>query len=78
MSTLRKRDKKREKSNFDKAAKRKARMTEQIKIDGSKRGSGRRKRQRQTKALLKQQESQQKYKERMEEARKKTEAVVVS
>ena len=75
MTTLRKRDKKREKLNIDKAAKRKARMTEEVKIDGSKRGSGRRKRQRQAKALLKQQESQQKFKERAE-ARRKAEAPV--
>lgn len=70
MSTLRKRDKKREKLNAEQAAKRKKRMTEPVKIDGPKRGSGRRKRQRQVKAALKQQESQKKFKER-EEARGK-------
>ncbi|TEB32491.1 signal recognition particle, SRP9/SRP14 subunit [Coprinellus micaceus] len=70
MSTLRKRDKKREKVNAEQAAKRKKRMTEAVKIDGPKRGSGRRKRQRQIKAAVKQQESQKKFKER-EEARGK-------
>ena len=70
MSTLRKRDKKREKVNAEQAAKRKKRMTEAVKIDGPKRGSGRRKRQRQIKAVVKQQDSQKKFQER-EEARGK-------
>ncbi|KAF9562247.1 signal recognition particle, SRP9/SRP14 subunit, partial [Agrocybe pediades] len=70
MTTLRKRDKKREKARADAAAKRKKEMTEPIVMDGHKRGPGRRKRQRQMKALAKQQESQKKFKER-EEAKQK-------
>lgn len=75
MTTLRKRDKKREKLHSEQAARRKKRMTEPIQIDGPKRGNGRRKRQRQLKALDKQRESQQKFKER-EEARRKTEGTL--
>jgi len=63
MTTLRKRDKKREKSRSEEAAKRKHRMTEPIILDGQKRGKGRRKRQRQIRALLKQQTSQKRHKE---------------
>jgi len=67
-SSLRKRDKKRERIHSEQAAKRKKRMTEPVKMDGPKRGAGRRKRQRQVKAAVKQGESQRKFKER-EEAR---------
>ncbi|KAG6919094.1 hypothetical protein DXG01_009347 [Tephrocybe rancida] len=70
MTTLRKRDKKREKIRSEQAAQRKKKMTEQVVLDGPKRGKGRRKRQRQVKALLKQQASQQKFKEREEQQRK--------
>ena len=73
MTSLRKRDKKRDKYRVEQAAKRKKQMTEPIVLDGSKRGSGRRQRQRKFKALLKQQESQKKFRER-EEDRKKAEA----
>jgi signal recognition particle subunit SRP14 len=73
MTSLRKRDKKRDKYRVEQAAKRKKQMTEPIVLDGPKRGSGRRQRQRKFKALLKQQESQKKFRER-EEARKKAEA----
>jgi len=66
MTTLRKRDRKREKTRQEQAAKKKRKMTEPVVIDGPKRGNGRRKRQRQVKALLKQQESQRKFKEREE------------
>ncbi|RXW23087.1 hypothetical protein EST38_g2764 [Candolleomyces aberdarensis] len=75
MGELRKRDKKREKANAEQAAKRKKRMTEPVTVEGPKRGNGRRKRQRQLKAALKQQESQKKFKER-EEVRKKAEVVI--
>lgn len=75
MSSLRKRDKKREKIHAEQAAKRKKRMLEPVKIDGPKRGNGRRKRQRQLKAVAKQQESQRKFKER-EEAKSKKEIVL--
>lgn len=54
MSTLRKRDKKREKLRAEKQAARKQRLAEPILIEGPKRGSGRRKRQRRIKAALKQ------------------------
>ncbi|KAM6498953.1 Signal recognition particle, SRP9/SRP14 subunit [Amanita muscaria] len=70
MSSLRKRDKKREKLRSEQAIRRKKKMTEPVVIDGPKRGASRRKRQRQIKAALKQQQSQQKLKER-EEARQK-------
>jgi signal recognition particle subunit SRP14 len=75
MVSLRKRDKKREKLRADQAAKRKKRMTEPIVLDGHKRGKGRRQRQRKVKALIKQEESQAKFRER-EEARKKLKADV--
>ncbi|KAF8971812.1 signal recognition particle, SRP9/SRP14 subunit [Flammula alnicola] len=75
MTTLRKRDKKREKLHAEEAAKRKKKMTEPIVLDGNKRGKGRRRRQRKVKALLKQQESQKKHQER-EEGRGKADLVV--
>ncbi|KAG2106966.1 signal recognition particle, SRP9/SRP14 subunit [Suillus discolor] len=53
MTTLRKRDKKREKQRAEQFAKRKQRMADPVVIDGPKRGNGRRKRQRQVKAALK-------------------------
>jgi signal recognition particle subunit SRP14 len=70
MTTLRKRDKKREKLRTEEAAKRKKQMTEPIVLGGHKRGKGRRQQQRKIKALLKQQESQKKHQEREEERRK--------
>ncbi|PFH48103.1 hypothetical protein AMATHDRAFT_76885 [Amanita thiersii Skay4041] len=70
MSTLRKRDKKREKLRSEQAIRRKKKMTEPVVINGPKRGNGRRKRQRQIKAALKQKESQKKFNEK-EEARQK-------
>lgn len=74
MATLRKRDKKREKTRAEQAVRRKKRMSEDITIRGAKRGNGRRRRQRQVKAALKQQESQSKFKER--EEKRKNAAVV--
>ncbi|KAG5638925.1 hypothetical protein H0H81_008694 [Sphagnurus paluster] len=70
MTTLRKRDKKRDKTRSEQAARRKKKMTEPVVVDGPKRGGGRRKRQRQVKAAIKQQESQRKFKEREESKRK--------
>jgi signal recognition particle subunit SRP14 len=61
MSTLRKRDKKREKLRAEKIAARKQRLAEPIPIEGPKRGSGRKKRQRRIKqeaARLRVQEKQ--------------------
>ncbi|KAF8204248.1 signal recognition particle, SRP9/SRP14 subunit [Mycena galopus ATCC 62051] len=72
MATLRKRDKKREKQRSEQAARRKKKMTEPIVVDGPKRGNGRRKRQRQIKAVTKQQESQRKAKQREEAANAKS------
>ncbi|KAI0066545.1 signal recognition particle, SRP9/SRP14 subunit [Artomyces pyxidatus] len=57
MTTLRKRDKKREKQRAEQQASRKKRLTDPIPIEGPKRGNGRRKRQRRTKAALKQEEA---------------------
>ncbi len=53
----------------DQILKRKKRMTEPVVVDGPKRGAGRRKRQRQIKAAIKQADAQKKFKER-EEKRK--------
>ncbi|KAJ3861122.1 signal recognition particle, SRP9/SRP14 subunit [Lentinula novae-zelandiae] len=57
MTSLRKRDKKREKQRAEEAAARKKKLSEPVVVNGSKRGNGRRKRQRQIKAALKQQET---------------------
>jgi signal recognition particle subunit SRP14 len=70
MSTLRKRDKKREKQRSEQASARKKRMVNPVLIEGPKRGSGRKKRQRKIKAALKQEESRRKYVER-EDAKSK-------
>lgn len=60
MSTLRKRDKKREKQRAEKSAAKKRKLTEPIIVQGSKRGNGRRKRQRLVKAALRQEETRKK------------------
>jgi len=73
MTTLRKRDKKREKARTEEAAKRRQKMSEPIVLDEHKRGKGRRRRQRQIKALIKQQAAQKRFQER-DEARKQTSA----
>ncbi|KAI6140729.1 signal recognition particle SRP9/SRP14 subunit, partial [Pisolithus tinctorius] len=52
-TTLRKRDKKREKHRAEQVARRKQRMAEPVIIKGPKRGNGRKKRQRQVKAAIK-------------------------
>ncbi|KDQ62910.1 hypothetical protein JAAARDRAFT_119102 [Jaapia argillacea MUCL 33604] len=59
MTTLRKRDKKREKQRAEDLARKKKRLADPIPIEGPKRGSGRKKRQRRLKAALKQEESRQ-------------------
>jgi len=71
MSTLRKRDKKREKVRAEKLATRKQRLEEPIPIEGPKRGKGRRKRQRRVKAALKQEVARQRMQEK-QEAKEKT------
>ena len=64
MSTLRKRDKKREKVRTEKLAARKQRLAEPVLIEGPKRGSGRKKRQRRVKAASKQDAARQRLEER--------------
>ena len=70
MSTLRKRDKKREKLRAEKLAARKQRLAEPIPIEGPKRGKGRRRRQRKTKAALKQEAARQRVQEKQESKEK--------
>ncbi|THH09205.1 hypothetical protein EW146_g8748 [Bondarzewia mesenterica] len=71
MTTLRKRDKKREKQRAEQLAVRKKRLAEPIVIEGSKRGAGRKKRQRRIKAAVKQEEAKRRVAER-EEAQAKS------
>jgi len=60
MTTLRKRDKKREKQRAEAIAARKRKLTEPVVVQGPKRGNGRRKRQRLVKAALRQEEAKKK------------------
>ncbi|KAI0800531.1 signal recognition particle, SRP9/SRP14 subunit [Fomes fomentarius] len=71
MTTLRKRDKKREKQRAEDAARKKRRLQEDIAIEGPKRGAGRRKRQRKVKAALQLEEAKKRAQER-EEAKART------
>jgi len=71
MSTLRKRDKKRERVRAEKLAARKQRLAEPVSIEGPKRGKGRRKRQRRVKAALKQEATRQRM-QKKQEAKEKT------
>ena len=66
LGSLRKRDKKREKQRAEEAAKRKEKLSTPVVVDGKKRGAGRRRRQRQVKATIKQQAALQKVKERLD------------
>jgi signal recognition particle subunit SRP14 len=66
MSTLRKRDKKREKLRAEKVTARKQRLAEPILIEGPKRGKGRRKRERRIKAAIKQEAARQRIQEKQE------------
>ncbi|KAH9929785.1 signal recognition particle SRP9/SRP14 subunit [Fomitopsis serialis] len=66
MTTLRKRDKKREKQRAEGIARRKRKLTEEIAVEGPKRGAGRRKRQRKMKAAAKQAEARKRVQEREE------------
>ncbi|KAN0127908.1 Signal recognition particle, SRP9/SRP14 subunit [Lactarius tabidus] len=70
MSTLRKRDKKREKLRNEKITARKQRLAEPIVIEGPKRGNGRKKRQRRIKAAIKQEAARQRIQEKQEEKEK--------
>ncbi|KAK7458872.1 hypothetical protein VKT23_009882 [Stygiomarasmius scandens] len=78
MTTLRKRDKKREKQRAEAVVVKKKKLSEPVKIDGPKRGNGRKKRQRQIKAAIKRDEAlkaaEQKQKEK-EEKKKQAEVV---
>ena len=71
MSTLRKRDKKREKLRAEIAAARKRKLAEPIAIDGPKRGAGRRKRQRKVKAAQRQEDMRKRIQEREEKSKAK-------
>lgn len=64
MPSLRKRDKKREKERAERIAQTRRRLAEPVLIEGSKRGAGRRKRQRRIKAALKQEAARKKAEER--------------
>jgi len=66
MTSLRKRDKKREKQKQDQITRRKRSLAEDVAIEGAKRGNGRRKRQRRIKAALKQEEARKRMQEREE------------
>jgi len=77
MSTLRKRDRKREKQRAELQAQRRKKLSEEITVDGPKRGNGRKKRQRQAKALQKQQEAKERI-EKAKEAREKAAAAAKS
>ncbi|KZT54122.1 signal recognition particle, SRP9/SRP14 subunit [Calocera cornea HHB12733] len=77
MPTLRKRDRKREKARAELKEQRRKKLSEEIKVDGPKRGNGRRKRQRQVKALQKQQETKDRI-EKAQEAREKAAAAAKS
>jgi len=70
MTTLKKRDKKKEKARHEQALLRRRKLEEEIKIEGPKRGAGRRKRQRRVHAIIKQEEAKRKMAER-DEARAK-------
>ncbi|KAF8993088.1 signal recognition particle 14kD protein-domain-containing protein [Cyathus striatus] len=63
-TTLRKRDKKREKQRLEQAAKRKKKILEDVVVEGPKRGAGRRIRQRKEKALRKVEEKRRGWEER--------------
>jgi signal recognition particle subunit SRP14 len=70
MTTLRKRDKKREKQRAEEATARKRKVAEPISVEGAKRGAGRRKRQRKAKAAVKNEEMRKRLQEREEKAAK--------
>ncbi|KIJ54325.1 hypothetical protein M422DRAFT_221894 [Sphaerobolus stellatus SS14] len=72
MSTLRKRDKKREKHRAEAVAARKKKLAEPVIVQGPKRGDGRRKRQRLVKAALRQEEAKKKVAEKEKEKTKST------
>ncbi|KAF8547846.1 signal recognition particle, SRP9/SRP14 subunit [Imleria badia] len=69
-TTLRKRDKKREKLRAEQLAKRKQRMAEPVVVNGPKRGNGRRKRQRKVKAAIRQEQAKEQVAKREEERAK--------
>lgn len=64
MTSLRKRDKKREKQRAEDATRRKRRLAEQITIEGAKRGNGRKKRQRRMNQAIKLEETRKRVQEK--------------
>lgn len=66
MTTLKKRDKKKEKARFEQAQLRRKKLAKDVEIIGPKRGAGRRKRQRRVAAAIKQTEAREKQGERDE------------
>ncbi|KAI0027400.1 signal recognition particle, SRP9/SRP14 subunit [Vararia minispora EC-137] len=73
-TTLRKRDKKREKLRAEEAAARKRKLADAVLVDGPKRGAGRRKRQRKAKAAARQEETRKRMQEKEEKAAKMSRA----
>jgi signal recognition particle subunit SRP14 len=71
MSTLRKRDKKREKVREEKLVARKQRLAEPVLIEGPKRGNGRKMRKRRVKTALKQEAVRQRMQEEQEAKEKR-------
>lgn len=71
MTTLKKRDKKKERARLEKADLRRQRLAKDIEITSPKRGNGRRKFQRQMKAAIKQVSAREKQVERDEARAKK-------
>ena len=63
-ASLRKRDKKRERLRAEEALKKRKKMVEDVVVEGPKRGKGRRARQRKVKALLKQEQGRNRWRER--------------
>lgn len=78
MTTLKKRDKKKEKVRLEKAELKRKRLAQDVKITSSKRGKGRRQFMRQMKAANKQVEARQKQSERDEAGAKKHPQAIVS
>ncbi|KAF9237099.1 signal recognition particle SRP9/SRP14 subunit [Melanogaster broomeanus] len=72
LTTLRKRDKKRERQRAEQLTKRKQRMAEPVLVNGPKRGNGRRKRQRQVRAAARQERAKDRVAKMQEKAQAQT------
>ena len=77
MSTLKKRDKKKEKARFEKAQLRRKILAADVEIIGPKRGAGRKKRQRQVAAAIRQVKAREKQAERDELRAKKSQSTLL-